>query len=370
MLIGIDASRAVTPAPTGTETYSQELIRALVALDQRNSYRLYTREPVSEEWFKGSEKIQVRVLRSPRLWTYARLAPEMLISPPDVLFVPAHVLPPVHPKRSLVTIHDLGHLYFPETYPTVKRLYHYWTTRWNAHAAIRVLADSEATRDDIVKFCHIEPSKISVVYPAFDARRYRPNGLSGSAASSALRFRIVRDYLLAIGTIHPRKNYLALIESFARLISESRFQNLDLVIVGKKGWLYQNIFDRARNMGLDNCVHFLDYVPAEDMPSLVAGARLLAFPSLHEGFGIPVLEAQACGTPVVCSMTSSFPESAGDGALFFDPQDKDAIYSAMARVLDDDNLRSKIIRNGFENVKRFSWEKSAKQLLEIIEGLE
>jgi glycosyltransferase involved in cell wall biosynthesis len=179
------------------------------------------------------------------------------------------------------------------------------------------------------------------------------------------KYRVGEDYILSIGTIHPRKNYARLIEAFSKL----RMANCKLIIVGKRGWWYQETFDIVPRLGLESKVQFLDYVPVSDLPALISGARLLAFPSLHEGFGLPVLEAHACGTPVVCSMVSSLPEAAGDAALFFDPLDVDAIAGAMNRVLTDEALRAKLIERGFDNLKRFAWQASARQVLDVIQKL-
>ena len=371
MLIGIDASRAVCDAPNGTEIYSRELMRALIVQDRANQYRLYARTLVPRDFFGAASNFEIRAIPFPRLCTHARLSFEMLTRAPDVLWIPAHVLPPIHPRRSIVTIHDLGHLHFPEAHPTTQRLYHIWATRWNARAASHVLADSEATRDDIVKFCGVAPEKITVVYPAYDARVYQPVRDAEKIAATRTRLRIGEDYILAIGTIHPRKNYARLIESFARLVSNLQFpiSNLQLVIVGKRGWLHKPIFELVERLNLQSRVRLLDYVPASDMPALISGARVLAFPSLHEGFGLPVLEAHACGTPVVCSMTSSLPEAAGDAALFVDPLDVEAIAGAMERLLTDAAVRAKLIARGFDNLKRFSWEASASRVSDVIRGL-
>jgi glycosyltransferase involved in cell wall biosynthesis len=361
MLIGIDASRAVSDAPTGTETYSRELIRALLALNGTHAYRLYTRERVPREYFGASANFQVRAMPFPRLWSHLRLSLEMVARPPEVLFVPAHVLPLVHPRRSIVTVHDLGQLHFPDAYPARQRLYHNASARWNARGAAHLFVDSEATRDDVARFYRVAPDKMTVVYPAYDARLYQPGRDAARIEAIQSRFRIGGDYVLAVGTIHPRKNYARLIEAFSKLT----IPHCQLVIVGKRGWLFGSIVDRAKSLGLASRVLFLDYVPAAEMPALVSGARVFAFPSLHEGFGLPVLEAQACGTPVVCSMTSSFPEVAGDAALFVDPFDVDALAAALERAWVDDALRAKLIAHGFENVKRFSWDKSARQVLDV-----
>lgn len=364
MLIGIDASRAVSDSPTGTEVYSRELIRALVLQDRDNRYRLYTRSSQPGGLVPAAANVEIRAIPFPRLWTHVRLALEMRTRPPDILFVPAHVLPPIRPRHAVVTIHDLGHLYFPEAYPLAPRAYHRWTTRWNAAAASHILADSEATRDDLQRLCRVPATKITVVYPGYDADVFRPAEDEAVRAARA-RFRIDRDYILAIGTVHPRKNYARLIEAFARLAG----LGLDLVIAGKRGWLTVGIQGQVEKLGLGSRVRFLDYVPTAELPALITGARLLAFPSLHEGFGLPVLEAQACGTPVVCSMTSSLPEAAGDGALFIDPCDVDALAAAMGRLLTDDALRAKLIDNGFRNIKRFTWESAARIALDVFEAL-
>ncbi len=358
MLIGIDASRAVDPAPTGTETYSRELIRALLTLDRANSYRLYMREKVERSCFGAGSNFEIRSLPFPRVWTHTRLSFEMLTRPPDILWVPAHVLPIVHPRRSIATVHDLGQIFFPEAYPPVTRWYHNVSARWNARATSHIFADSQSTKNDLVKFLRIAPAKISVVYPAYDAQFYQPIRDNTLIQRTKTRYGIAGDYILTIGTIHPRKNYARLIQAMKSL------RNLKLVIVGKRGWLYDSIFKQADSLNVP--LSFLDYVPAADLPALLSGARLFTFPSLHEGFGLPILEAQACGVPVVCSNSSSLPEAAGEAAIFFDPLSVDAMADAIQRGLSDERLRAEMVSRGFENVKRFSWEQSARQVYDVL----
>ena len=344
------------------------MIRALIAIDRANQYRLYLRDTVARDFFAsrsefGITNYELRVIPFPRLWTHLRLSYELLSHTPTLLWVPAHVLPLVHPHRSIVTIHDLGHLHFPEAHPAAQRLYHTWSTQWNARAASHILADSEATCDDLIRFCRVASEKITVVYPAYDTQLYQPVRDPAMIDKVRAHYRVGKDYILAIGTIHPRKNYARLIEAFGKLDATRR--DLRLVIVGKHGWLYDEIYTRVKSLNLQSRISFLDYVPSSDLPVLLSGARLLAFPSLYEGFGLPVLEAQACGTPVVCSMVSSLPEAAGDGALFVDPFDVDAIAGAMQRALDDASIRTQLIENGFRNIRRFSWEQSARKVLQL-----
>ncbi|MEW5717428.1 MAG: glycosyltransferase family 1 protein [Chloroflexota bacterium] len=368
MLIGIDASRATSNAPTGTENYSRELIRALLALDHKNHYRLYTRENVPQDFFAARElritNYEFRTIPFPRVWTHARLSYDMLTRAPDALWVPAHVLPLIHPRRSFVTIHDLGQAHFPQAHPPLQRAYHNWSVWWSARAASRVFADSESTRDDLTRFFRVPAEKISVVYPAYDARLYQPIRDAAVIERVKAKYRIAKDYILTVGTIHPRKNYARLVEAVKKL----EIRDLRLVIAGKQGWLSDSVFARIKESNLQSLISILDYVPANDLPALMSGARVFAFPSLYEGFGLPILEAQACGTPVVCSMTSSLPEAAGDAALFFDPLDVDAMAGALQRALSDAALRAKLIARGFENIKRFSWEVSARQILRAFEG--
>ncbi len=376
MLIGIDASRAVSDAPTGTETYSRELIRALLRIDRENTYRLYTRASVPRDYFVSPSTVhrplstfELRSIPFPRLWTHARLSYEMLTRPPDVLWVPAHVLPLVHPRRAIVTVHDLGQFYFPEAYPLATRLYHFWSTRWNARAASHIFADSQATKDDLIRFCGVAPEKVTVVYPAYDAQTYQPVRDTARIEAVRAKYRVGKDYIIAIGTIHPRKNYTRLVEAFGKLRianSELRIADCNLVIVGKRGWLYQELRAQIESSNLQSLISILDYVPLEDMPALLSGARAFVFPSLHEGFGLPILEAQACGVPVICSNTSSLPEAAGQGALFVNPRDVDAMADGIARVLGDSVLRAELIARGFENVRRFAWEVSARRVGEVL----
>ena len=365
MLIGIDASRAARGKRTGTERYSFELIRHLVALDQKNRYRLYfDRPPFCELRIANCE---LRVMPFPRLWTHARLSWEMMHRPPDVLFVPAHVLPLVHPPRSVVTIHDLGYLHFPRAHRPLDRLYLDLSTRFNARAAAHVIADSQATKRDLVERYGVEPSKISVIYPGYDEEAFQPLREREAIEAVKTRYGIAGDYILFVGTIQPRKNLVRLMEAFSLLKRQAA--DLQLVIAGKKGWLYEAIFRRVRELGLEGRVVFTGYVAEEDLPALFSGARLFVFPSLYEGFGLPVLEAMACGVPVVCSNASSLPEVAGDAALLFDPLDVEGMAAAMERVLGDERLRAELVERGLKRAREFSWEKCARQTLAVLESV-
>ena len=362
MLIGIDASRAVTAHPTGTEVYSQRIIQTLLALDSPHRFRLYFRSTPSAAAFPSAE---LRVIPFPRLWTHLRLSWEMARRPPDVLFVPAHVLPLVHP-RAVVTIHDLGYLYFPEAHPWRQRLYLDLSTRWNARAAAHLLADSEATKADLVARYGTPPEKITVAYPGVD-ETLGPVHDPATVEAVKARYGITGDYFLYLGTLQPRKNLIRLVEAFAKFEIRNLKSEIHLVLAGKRGWLYEDLFAEVRRLGLEGRVLFPGYIPDEDKAALLSGALAFIFPSLYEGFGLPVLEAQACGCPVITSTTSSLPEVAGDAALLVDPSDTTAIAACLQHIATSPALREILIERGFANARRFSWSTCAQSVLGVIE---
>jgi glycosyltransferase involved in cell wall biosynthesis len=368
MLIGIDASRATVARRTGTETYSLRLIRSLVGLGSAHRFRLYTNGAPSAKLFwddPAPSNAQVCAIRFPRLWTHLRLSAEMAVHPPNLLFVPAHVLPVIHPRRSVVTVHDLGYLSYPEAHRAGDRRYLDWSTRWNARQATAVLADSEATKADLVRAYGVDGRKVHVVCLGRD-ETLAPQRDAGRLAAVRERYGIAGRYLLYVGTLQPRKNLARIIAAFARLAGNPALDGVQLVLAGKKGWLYQDLFAQVMRAGLAGRVLFPGYIADEDLPALLSGALGFVFPSLYEGFGIPVLEAGACGVAVITSNTSSLPEVAGDAALLVDPHDVDAIAAAMYRLVTDDALRAELARRGLENIKRFSWEKCARETLAVL----
>lgn len=368
MLIGIDASRATIARRTGTETYSLYLIRALLRTGSGNRFRLYTNAAPADGLFGGAgqSRYEVRAIPFPRLWTHARLSAEMLARPPDVLFVPAHVLPLFHPRCSVVTVHDLGYLSYPEAHRPADRRYLDWSTRWNAQHAAAVLADSAATKADLMRAYGIDGRKVHVVYLGRD-EALAPVRDAARLAAARERYGIAGRYLLYVGTLQPRKNLARVLDAFSRIAGQPGAAGVQLVLAGKRGWLYDDLFAQVKRLGLAERVFFPGYIPDEDLPALQSGALAFVFPSLYEGFGIPVLEAGACGVPVITSNTSSLPEVAGDAALLVDPHDIDAIAAAMLRLVEDDALRAELARRGLENVKRFSWEKCAQETLAVLE---
>jgi len=368
MLIGIDASRAVAARRTGTETYSLRLICKLIELGAGHRYRLYMNGQPIAGLFAGklpAANVELRSIPFPRLWTHLRLSAEMAARPPDVLFVPAHVLPLIHPRRSVFTVHDLGYLTYPEAHKAGDRRYLGWSTRWNARRAKIVSADSAATKADLIRAYGVDGRKIQVIHLGRD-ETLAPVRDDRALAAVRARYGIAGPYLFYVGTLQPRKNLARVIEAFARVAAAPAFSGVQLVLAGKKGWLYDDLFAQVERMGLPGRVIFPGYVEDADLAPLLSGALAFVFPSLYEGFGIPVLEAGACGVPVITSNTSSLPEIAGEAALLVDPHDVDAIAEAMTRLVTDGALRAELSRRGLVNVQRFSWEKCARETLAVL----
>lgn len=368
MLIGVDASRTTVPHPTGTEWYSGELLRALLASGSPHRWRLYFRDAPPAGVWPASPPVEQRVIPFPRLWTHVRLSWEMLAAPPDLLFVPAHVLPLVCPRRRVVTVHDLGYHFFPQAHTRSARRYLEWSTRRNARLATLVIADSQATRRDIASVYGTPAEKIRVVYPGRNEAIRRVEDAE-RIAGVRRKFGLPEEYLLYLGTLQPRKNLVRLIEAYVRV--RGRWEGASpcpaLVLAGKPGWMSEDILTAPRRLDAEGAVIFPGYIPAEDVPALLSGARAFLFPSLYEGFGFPVLEAMACGTPVLCSNSSSLPEVAGEAALFVDPMDVEDIAAGIQRILTDAPMRVALVERGLRQVERFSWARAARETLAVLE---
>ncbi len=289
----------------------------------------------------------------------------MVRNRPDVLLVPAHVIPLIHPKASVATVHDLGHLYYPEAYPSATLKYLAWSTRHNIQTASHLLADSETTKLDIMKHFGAPDQRITVVYPGVSPRfyaEYPPADLTAVKAQYGINGR----YLLYVGTLQPRKNVERLIEAFAIAKRTAGFPER-LVLAGRMGWLPEGIMRRLRDMG--EAVTLAGYVPEIDLGALYAGATALVLPSLFEGFGMPVIEAMASGTPVIAANAASLPEVAGDAAVLFDPYSTAALAEALSRVCGDPDLRAELRAQGRERASHFTWEEAAKRTLGVLDAV-
>ena len=366
MIIGIDASRATAARRTGTEAYAYQLIRAFIPLaaERGHRLRLYFNDPPPADLFPAAAHVEMRVIPLRRLWTHARLGHELRTRPPDVFFTPAHVIPIGVRVPRVATVHDLGYEHFPEAHPWRQRAYLRWSTRHNARASRRVLVDSRATGDDLTRLYGTAAARIAVVYPGADPDLRRAG--DAAIAAALARHDLTPPYFLYLGTLQPRKNLVRLVEAFAA--GGLPAQGHTLVLAGRAGWLAEPLLAAVAALPADVRARVVlpGYIDETEKAALLSAATALAFPSLYEGFGFPVLEAQACGTPVVCSDTSSLPEVAGEGALLVDPLDTAALAAALRRVAGDEDLRRRLIRAGGDNCARFTWTRAAEQTLDIL----
>jgi glycosyltransferase involved in cell wall biosynthesis len=367
MIIGIDASRAVTRQRTGTEAYAYFLIQALIPLAAQRGHqlRLYFNQPPPPHLFPNADFIEQVVIPFPRLWTHVRLAWELQRRPPEVFFTPAHVIPFTYRSPSVATVHDLGYHHFPESHPPRQLAYLRWSTRHNGRTAHTIIADSQATKEDLVRLDEVAPDKIEVVYPGIDPT-LRPLSDRKKVTAVLQKYNITPPYLLFISTLQPRKNLERLIQAYAAADLPHQ-----LVLAGKIGWLAEPILAEINNQSsiINRQLSIVTpgFIDDDDKAALLSGATALLYPSLYEGFGFPVLEAQACGVPVLCANSSSLPEVAGAAALLVEPEDTEAITNAIQRLVTDPLLRHELALSGLENVRRFTWEKTAVQVLDILE---
>lgn len=267
--------------------------------------------------------------------------------------------------KKLTIIHDVAFLAHPET--VTKRTYRWLSRNIRSYCsrAEEILTVSEFSRQEIHRYLGIPLEKNQVVYNGVDTEQYHPDYSEEQIRASMAKYHVNGHYILYMGTLEPRKNIETLIKAYG-ILKETYAENIPkLVLAGKKGWLYDSIFQMVQDLGLEKQVIFTGYVEAEDAAPLFCGAEMFVFPSLYEGFGIPPLEAMACGTPVITSDCSSLPEVVGSAGLMVPPMDAAALADKMELLITDHKLRARLKQAGIERAKQFTWEASAEKLVQI-----
>lgn len=355
MTIGIEAERANNRQKTGVEHYAKQLILHLADIDRTNSYILYLRSQ-PEDWFlKLPKNFSVKVIPFPIFWTQIRISIEMLLHPVDALMVPASALPIIHPKKSVVTIHDMGWRYFPESFTWFMRHFLEWSTGFAVRRASNIIAVSESTKKDLIKFYQVDEKKITVVHHGFELP-------PASATNSALT--LPSKYILFLSTLQPRKNLDGLINAFRDLKKENPELPHKLVVVGRPGWKFETLLQKVEEN--KDIVIYLNHVSDDERFTIMSKADLLVSPSFYEGFGMQILEAFAMNIPVATSNVSSLPEVAGEAAVYFNPHRIDGIKSAIKNVLTDKSLADELKHKGQLRLKAFSWQQCAEQTLKVL----
>lgn len=362
MKIWIDGYEANVTQRLGSSQVAFELLLNLEKIDTKNSYIILLPAPPLSDLPKERIGWKYKILRPGKLWTRIALPLALYFAKqkPDIFFSPTHYLPRFIPSqiKKIVTIFDLSFLHFPEMF-TKKDLWQLknWT-EFSIKNSDHIITISNFSKEDISKQYNLSKNKITVAYPGFDKEMFKPKGEKQD------------NYIIYIGTIQPRKNLLRLIEAV------SKIEDLNLVIVGKSGgegrggWMYEDILKAPEDLGIEDRVKFLGFVPKAELNSLLSKALAFIQPSLWEGFGIPVLEAMASGTPVIVSNVSSLPEVVGNAGFLVDPYSIDQIEQAIRTVTSDKKLRQKYSKAGIVQAQKFSWSKMAQTVLKVFNSID
>lgn len=402
MIIGIDASRANLKHKTGTEWYSFYLIKNLAVIDKKNRYRLYLNKEPSVELSKVVENnpnFSCKVLNWPfySFWTLGRLSLEMLFNAPDVLFVPAHGIPFFSPKKTVNTIHDLAflrefNLYRSEKVKTsslsLRRLigflvrlvtlgkyratsldYLYWSSSFALKKAAKIITVSEFTKKEILNFYpKTKEGKIKVIHNGYNSDLYRPMPENSFSDAVLEKYGLKKPFFLYVGRLEKKKNTPSLIEALSIFKENYPEAKEKLVLIGNASFGYDEVKYVIEEFNLDNEVVMPGWVDEADLPYIFSAASAFIFPTRYEGFGIPVLQAMACGVPAAISDIEVLKEVAGDAAVYFDRDDTFSMAEAMHLVSSDEKLRQDLIEKGLERVKNFSFEKCARETLSVLEN--
>ena len=360
MRIGIDASRAFQKERTGIEEYSYQVILHLKEILSEREVTLYTR-PGENPDFSLPKNWKIKPLYAPRFWTQLRLSWELFWHPVDKLLVLAHVVPFIHPKNTVVVIHGLEYEILPKAYSFWDYWYMRLSIKKSCHWAKKIIAVSKNTKKDLIDLYKISAEKIGVIYEGYGKNFQLPITNFQSISNDSIQ----EPYLLFIGRIEERKNVLGIIKAFEILKEKYKVAH-QLVLAGKGGFGYERIVAYIENSKHKVDISLPGFVSTEQKWQMLQGADIFVFPSLYEGFGLPILEAQSVGVPVVTSNVSSMPEVAGDSAILADPNNPEEMAQAIYNLISDHNLRNEIVAKGYTNVKRFSWEKCAEEIAKLL----
>lgn len=352
MIIGINGNEANVVHRVGVNQYAYELLRQFEKLQISNSkFQIY----LQNDPLPDMPKFDYKVFGSKKLWTLTGLQKEILLTPPDVLFTPTHYAPLYVPCPSVISIMDLAFEKFPQFFKK-RDLYQlkYWT-HYSAWQAKKILTISENTKKDICEIYKINSDKITVAYPGYDRERFNLKVKKSNKYG---------NYFLFLGTLQPRKNLERLIAAFKLLKTDCKLVIAGMINEGRGGWMNEDLKLKTQNSKFQNKVIFTGYVPDEEVPVLMANAKAFVLPSLYEGFGIPAIEAMACGTPVIVSRVSSLPEICKDAAFYIDdPCNAESIRSALEKV------NTSKIKFGLELVKRYNWEETCLKINTVLNSV-
>lgn len=370
MHIAIQAADLDAERIDGTRVYIKQLLDRFGAIAPEEHFTLYHRTAFNPELApKAFGNYRVRAIAQKFLWTQTRFAGALFRDKPDALWMPVQSLPIVRPKdmKTTVTIHDLAFHFFPDHFPLRDRIKLFALANAAITRSDRIIAVSENTKRDIIRlYPKIAPEKIAVVHHGYDGEMFAAgNGENDEAILKPLGL-AGRRYLLYVGAIQPRKNLVRLIRAFEKLKKRDGFEDAMLVLAGERAWLWKEVLAAYEKSSERESIILPGKVPFAHLGALFRNAGIFVYPSLYEGFGLPVLEGFAAGVPVVCARGSSLDEVGGDAAVFFDPKSTDELAQKMEKALSDKTLRSTCIARGKKQLAKFSWDTCARETLSVI----
>jgi glycosyltransferase involved in cell wall biosynthesis len=370
MKIAIQAADLDAKRIDGTRVYILNLLKNFGKLDSSSEFVIYHQKDFNPELTPPNfPNYAFRKIPLPFYWTQSRFAFELWKDQPRVLWMPMQTMPFVRRGglRTVITIHDLAFKYFPKYFEQKDLIKLNLFSDYAIKNANKIIAVSESTKRDILKFYpEIREKKIKVIYHGFDEERFSCERNSDEEREVLKRFNITKDYILYVGAIQPRKNLKVLIRAFEKIRKEK--PDLQLVLAGGEAWLSQDVLKTAQKSVFKDDIKLTRKITFKDVGNLMKAAEVFVFPSLYEGFGLPILEAFACKVPVITANNSSLTEVGGDAALYFEATNENELTDKIKKVLDDKNLRNDLIQKGAEQLKKFSWKKCAQETLEYIKS--
>lgn len=360
--IGVDGNEANVEKKVGVSVYALNLLHYFASHARDDLRFIIYLKHTPQAWMpKASDYFQYAVIPGPILWSQIFLPISLYLNRiANIFFSPAHYIPRYCPIPTVVTIHDVSYLYYPEEFLKNDL---YKLTHWTAAAVARskqIIAVSKTTKKDLLKHYQIEEDKVSVIYNGFTKLNAENPDRNPIEAYNLKN----NKYILYVGTLQPRKNINILIRAFKNV--QEKHSSLKLVIVGKKGWMWKTIFEEVEDLQLTESIIFTGYIPDAEVAELYKHALVFVLPSLYEGFGIPILEAMSQRCPVIASYRSSLPEIAGEACLYFDPADPEALATKIESIIQDPQLRNDLIQKGIERSENFSWDICGQQTLDVI----
>jgi glycosyltransferase involved in cell wall biosynthesis len=371
MKIAIDAADLCDQRVDGTRIYIKNVLDHLGAIGKNDSFFIYLKGDLNEELrFKRYPNYFLRKSKAPFFWTQSKLLSELKRDNPDILWMPLQTVPFLAKEKIkiVVTIHDLAFRFFKNQFPLKDWLFLSFFTKKAVARANKIIAVSQNTKRDLLKEYKVNPAKIKVVYHGYNKKIFNlKNAKEENKIKNIKReYGIKGRYILYVGALQPRKNLEVLLEAFNKIKGKKEFAELRLVLAGPKAWLWKKILQKAKISEHSKDIIFTGHYKTKDLPHLMGGAEVFVFPSLYEGFGIPVLEAMASGLPVISSDNSSLPEVGGQAPRYFQAEDAQSLAKNLEKVLEDDALRNEMKQKGLVQVNNFSWEKCAQETYKIL----